>query len=144
MNIPLTFASGLYDRMQPLYTGEVRPEGIDLNFLAIEAPRVIFDNMARNQAYDLAEMSSSEFITRLSAGVSPFVALPVFPSPKLHSYVYPLLLLALKRNFPPVLVNPISPLRSHGFPQLIFTSLQNIAVHTLPVESFHVAVTQTL
>lgn len=80
MNIPLTFASGLYDRMQPLYTGEVRPEGIDLNFLAIEAPRVIFDNMARDQAYDLAEMSSSEFITRLSAGGSPFVALPVFPS----------------------------------------------------------------
>jgi hypothetical protein len=52
MNIPLTFASGLYDRMQPLYTREVRPEGIDLNFLAIEAPRVIFDNMARDQAYD--------------------------------------------------------------------------------------------
>ena len=66
MKIQLTFASGLYDRMQPLYTKEVQPEGIDLNFLAIEAPRVIFDNMARDQAYDLAEMSSSEFITRLS------------------------------------------------------------------------------
>ena len=80
MNIPLTFASGLYDRMQALYTGEVKPEGIDLNFLAIEAPRVIFDNMARDQTYDLAEMSCSEFITRLGNGGSPFVALPVFPS----------------------------------------------------------------
>ena len=34
----LTFACGLYDRMVPLYTGDVQPEGIDLNFLAIDDP----------------------------------------------------------------------------------------------------------
>lgn len=43
--ISLTFASGLYDRMVPLATGEVRPTGIDLNFLDIHHPRDVFDRM---------------------------------------------------------------------------------------------------
>ena len=87
-NIKLSFACALYDRMQPLYTGEVKPEGIDLEFLRIEAPRVIFDNMAGKQAYDLSEMSSSEFICRISAGDDSFVALPVFPSRAFrHSFI---------------------------------------------------------
>jgi len=78
--IPITFASGLYDRMQPLYTGEVRPEGIDLKYLAIESPREIFDRMAGKMEFDACEMSSSEMISRLGAGNCPFVAIPVFPS----------------------------------------------------------------
>lgn len=87
-NVPLTFACGLYDRMQPIYTREVQPEGIDLNFLAIESPRVIFDRMSGKQEFDVAELSSTEFITRLSAGNSPFVALPVFPSRTFrHSFI---------------------------------------------------------
>ena len=43
--LPLTFACGLYDRMLRLYTGEVRPAGIDLEFLANDEPRDIFDRM---------------------------------------------------------------------------------------------------
>jgi 4,5-dihydroxyphthalate decarboxylase len=78
--VSITFACGLYDRMQALYTGEVQPEGIDLDFINIDAPRKIFDRMAGSQAFDVAELSSSEYITRLSAGQCPFVALPVFPS----------------------------------------------------------------
>jgi 4,5-dihydroxyphthalate decarboxylase len=84
----LTFACGLYDRMQPLFTGEVKPEGIDLEFIRIEAPRVIFDNMAAKQAYDLSEMSSSEYIARRASGDESFVALPVFPSRSFrHSFI---------------------------------------------------------
>jgi len=79
-NVKLQFASGLYDRMLPLYTKDVRPEGIDLEFIVEEDPRAIFDRMVREQAYDLSEMSSSEFIQRTSRGQCPFVALPVFPS----------------------------------------------------------------
>jgi 4,5-dihydroxyphthalate decarboxylase len=79
-NAPLTFACGLYDRMVPLYTGEVRPAGIDLNFIAIDSPREIFDRMGGRQEFDASEMSSSETIQRLVAGKSPFIALPVFPS----------------------------------------------------------------
>ena len=76
----LTFACGLYDRVLPLYTGEVKPVGFDLNFLAINNPREIFDRMGGSQEFDASEFSSSEFVSGLSAGTTPFVALPNFPS----------------------------------------------------------------
>jgi 4,5-dihydroxyphthalate decarboxylase len=78
--VPITFACGLYDRMQALYSGEVKAAGIDLNFIPIDAPRVIFDRMAGSMEFDVSELSCSEFITRASAGDRSFVALPVFPS----------------------------------------------------------------
>ncbi len=86
--IPVRFACGLYDRMQALYTREVEPEGIDLQFLNIDAPRKIFDLMAGEQAFDVSELSCSEFITRMSTGDDSFVALPVFPSRTFrHSFI---------------------------------------------------------
>ena len=78
--VQMTFACGLYDRMLALYTGEVQPEGIDLNFLAIDDPRQIFDRMEKNLEFDACEMSSSELISRHAAGRTEMVALPVFPS----------------------------------------------------------------
>src|SRR6266545_4154824 len=78
--VPITFACGLYDRMLALYTGEVKPDGIDLNFLAIDSPRQIFDRMGRNLEFDACEMSSSEVFSRYAAGRREMVALPVFPS----------------------------------------------------------------
>jgi 4,5-dihydroxyphthalate decarboxylase len=78
--LKLSFASALYDRMQPLYTGEVEPEGIDLNFIAIDEPRPIFDRMSGGGEFDVAEYSSSEYIQRFAGGACPFVAIPVFPS----------------------------------------------------------------
>src|SRR5262245_64105816 len=76
--LPLTFACGLYDRMLRLYTGEVQPRGIDLEFLANDEPRDIFDRMGGKLEFDASEMSSSEFISRLGAGRCPFVAVQVF------------------------------------------------------------------
>jgi 4,5-dihydroxyphthalate decarboxylase len=76
----LTFGCALYDRMVPLYTGEVKPQGIDLNFAVNYSPRDIFDRMARGLDYDASEMSISEFIARKAANQCPFVAIPVFPS----------------------------------------------------------------
>jgi 4,5-dihydroxyphthalate decarboxylase len=78
--LKLNFASALYDRMEPLYTGEIKPEGIDLNFIPIELPRPIFDRMSGGEEFDVAEYSSSEFIQRFGAGKCNFVALPVFAS----------------------------------------------------------------
>jgi 4,5-dihydroxyphthalate decarboxylase len=78
--VSITFACGLYDRMLALYTGEVKPEGIDLNFLAIDDPRQIFDRMGKNLEFDACEMSSSEVFSRYAAGRREMVALPVFPS----------------------------------------------------------------
>lgn len=78
--LQLSFASALYDRMQPIYTGEVPVEGIDLNFIRIEQPRPIFDRMSGGQEFDVAEYSSSEFVQRYANKQCPFVAIPVFPS----------------------------------------------------------------
>ena len=87
--LPITFACGLYDRMLALHTGEVKPDGIDLNFLAIDHPREIFDRMGGKQEFDVSEFSSSEFISRLSRGDPSFIAIPVFPSRVFrHGYIY--------------------------------------------------------
>jgi 4,5-dihydroxyphthalate decarboxylase len=86
--IPITFACGLYDRMLPVYTKEVQADGIDLNFLAIDNPREIFDRMSGALEFEASEMSSSEFVARYAAGDCPFVALPVFPSRAFrHGYI---------------------------------------------------------
>ena len=87
--VPLTFACGLYDRMLPLYTGEVAVDGVDLDFVVEDNPRIIFDNMAARQAYGASEFSSSEYVSRFVAGQCPFVALPVFPSRVFrHSFIF--------------------------------------------------------
>jgi 4,5-dihydroxyphthalate decarboxylase len=78
-NLPITFGCGLYDRMVPLYSGEVTPEGIDLTFTAVDNPRDVFEAMLDGR-FQAAEMSTSDLMRRLSAGVCPFVAIPVFPS----------------------------------------------------------------
>jgi 4,5-dihydroxyphthalate decarboxylase len=87
-NLPLTFACGLYDRVLPLHTGEVKPEGIDLDFRVIDNPREIFDRMASRQEFDACEMSLSELISRVAARQCPFVAIPAFPSRVFrHGYI---------------------------------------------------------
>src|ERR1700722_9431087 len=78
--LQLSFACALYDRMLALYTGEVKPDGIDLNFIAIDQPRPIFDRMSGGAEFDVAEYSSSEFVQRFANKECPFVAIPVFPS----------------------------------------------------------------
>ncbi len=76
----INFASGLYDRFLSLYTKEVVPEGIDLDFTVIDNPREIFDRMGGGQEFDACEMSGTEYIARLASGDCPFVAIPVFAS----------------------------------------------------------------
>jgi 4,5-dihydroxyphthalate decarboxylase len=78
--LQLSFACGLYDRMLPIYTGDVRPNGVDLNFIAIDAPREIFDRLGARQEFDVAEMSCSEYVARVAAGQCDYVAIPIFPS----------------------------------------------------------------
>lgn len=76
----IRFASGLYDRMLALFTGDVKPENMDFEFIRIESPREIFDRMAGAQEFEASEFSCSEFIARRAAGDRTFVAIPVFPS----------------------------------------------------------------
>jgi 4,5-dihydroxyphthalate decarboxylase len=85
----LSFACGNYDRMAALPTGDVAVEGIDLNYVAIDSPREIFDRMGSRLEFDVAEFSASEFISRFARGDCPLVAIPVFPSRVFrHSHIY--------------------------------------------------------
>jgi 4,5-dihydroxyphthalate decarboxylase len=77
--LTLTFACGRYDRTAALRAGDVTIDGIDLNYVPIDAPRELFDRVAGGE-FDLSELSSSEFISMAGRGDCPFVALPVFPS----------------------------------------------------------------
>jgi len=75
----LTFACGFYDRTEALRTGDVKVKDIELDFIAIDSPRDLFDRMGGKQEFDASEFSSSEYISRLGRGDYTFVALPVFP-----------------------------------------------------------------
>ena len=88
-NLKLRYAGASYDRMMALRTGDVKPEGIDLEYVAIEHVREIFDRMGWNAEFDLAEFSSTEYISRVGRGDKTFIALPVFPSRVFrHSFVF--------------------------------------------------------
>lgn len=78
--IEIDFVCGLYDRVIPLYLGEVKPEDVEVNFVVNDTPREIFDHMSGRLAFDTCEMSCSELVTQYAAGNRQFVAIPVFPS----------------------------------------------------------------
>ena len=78
--LKLTLACGPYDRMEALRTGEVRPEGFEIDMIPIKSPREIFDRVMSGADFDIAEMSTSEHIANTLKGTSPHVAIPVFPS----------------------------------------------------------------
>ncbi|MBN9427932.1 MAG: ABC transporter substrate-binding protein [Burkholderiales bacterium] len=78
--VRIRFAASLYDRMLALYTGEVKAQGIELDFEPFFSPRAVFDRMTGKLEFDVAEMSMSEFMSRFTADQCPFVAIPVFPS----------------------------------------------------------------
>ena len=75
----LTVACGDYDRTKPLQDGSVEPEGIKLNYVALQSEE-IFWRMGHYREFDASEMSLSNHITMLGRGDSPFVGIPIFPS----------------------------------------------------------------
>jgi len=75
----LTFACGPYDRTQALRDGSLQPEGIDLNYLALQ-PAEIFWRMLQYREFDASEMSLSNYTSLVSDGNAPFIAIPAFPS----------------------------------------------------------------
>lgn len=88
-DLALTMACGPYDRMEALRTGEIRPEGIDLTYLAIQSPPEIFARMIKTGSFDIAEMSSAHYLTMKSRGHFPFTAIPVFPSRAFrHGFIF--------------------------------------------------------
>lgn len=75
----LSLACWNYDRTDALQTGQVRPDGIDLNFQALDVEETFF-RMLRNKEFDVAELSMSSYCVTLGREDPPFLAIPVFPS----------------------------------------------------------------
>lgn len=79
MNIPLTLACGPYDRTAALQDGRVRPEGIDLTYLALPVEETFF-RMLTYREFDIAELSLSSYCASRCVDDPDLVAIPVFPS----------------------------------------------------------------
>jgi 4,5-dihydroxyphthalate decarboxylase len=79
MDIELSFACGRYDRTEPITSGEVQPQGIDLHSLTL-SPTETFWRLTQSAEFDLSEMSLSGFIMRVARGDDSYVGLPVFTS----------------------------------------------------------------
>lgn len=77
--LELTIACWNYDRTRALLEERVRPDGIDLNYLALPVEETFF-RMLRHGEFDVAEMSLSSYVMSLFRPEHPFVAIPVFPS----------------------------------------------------------------
>ena len=75
----LTVACDNYDRTLALRTGEVRPDGIDINYLCLPVEET-FHRMVKYREFDVAELSLSSYVLTLDEKDPPFVAIPVFPS----------------------------------------------------------------
>ena len=88
-DLALTMACGPYDRMEALRYGQVRPEGIELRYLAIQHPAEIFGRMLENREFDIAEMGCARYLSARGQSDFPFIALPVFPSKLFrHGFIF--------------------------------------------------------
>ncbi len=86
--LTVTLAAGPYDRTEALRDGTVRPEGMELVYVALEEPPEAFLRGLAGE-FDAFEFSCSLYFSRRAAGDLPFVALPVFPSRMFrHGYAF--------------------------------------------------------
>jgi 4,5-dihydroxyphthalate decarboxylase len=87
--LPVTFACGPYDRMEALARGIVRPDGIDLRYIAIQSPPEIFARMLKTRSFDVSEMSLAHYMVTRIRDRLPYIAIPVFPSRVFrHGYIF--------------------------------------------------------
>ena len=77
-NLDLSFAMTAYDRVMPLIDGEVKVDGVSLDYQGMPGavPRVFYDQIKFNR-YDVSEMSMSSYLRMRPQGF-PYRMLPVF------------------------------------------------------------------
>jgi 4,5-dihydroxyphthalate decarboxylase len=87
-DLRLTLACGPYDRTLALQDGSIKPDGIELTYVARQ-PAEIFWRMLRYQEFDVSELSLSNYTSLVDAGNCPFIAIPVFPSKVFrHGFIF--------------------------------------------------------
>ncbi|MFC1943468.1 hypothetical protein ACFLWO_02675 [Chloroflexota bacterium] len=88
-DLRLSFAMNPYDRVLPLINGEVKPDGITLDYMGMPGgvPRVYYEQI-KFQRYDISEMSMS-YCLRLRPTGWPYRMLPVFHNRNFsHTTIY--------------------------------------------------------
>lgn len=77
-DLTLSFAMTPYDRVMPLITGEVKPDGITLDYQGMPGavPGVFYDQIKFHR-YDLSEFSMSSFLRTRQMDL-PYRLLPIF------------------------------------------------------------------
>ena len=86
--LPLTVATGHYDRVQAIIDGRVGIEGCDVNYLPL-GPEEAFYRAFTNREFDVTELSFSSYTIARSHGVDDYIAVPVFLSRMFrHSAIY--------------------------------------------------------
>jgi 4,5-dihydroxyphthalate decarboxylase len=78
-DIPITVASGAYDRIRAIKDGVVRIEGCIVDYHVVE-PNQLFVRNLKSQEFDASEMSFSTYITLVEQGRAQYTAIPVFLS----------------------------------------------------------------
>ena len=87
-DLNLSLACGPYDRTAALQVGAIKPDGIELTYIARQ-PAEIFWRMLQFQEFDVSELSLSNYVTLVDRGDAPFIAIPVFPSRVFrHGYIF--------------------------------------------------------
>lgn len=86
-DLRVSFACTPYDRVMPLISGEVKPDGITLEYQGAPGgvPRIFYEQIKFHR-YDLSEMSMSSYLRMRPIGL-PFRLLPVFHN-RNFSYTY--------------------------------------------------------
>jgi 4,5-dihydroxyphthalate decarboxylase len=78
-DIPITVASGDYDRVRAIRDGSVNIEGCAVDYHVVE-PNQLFARNLKSQEFDVSEMSFSTYITLREQGLAQYTAIPVFLS----------------------------------------------------------------
>jgi 4,5-dihydroxyphthalate decarboxylase len=78
-DIPITIASGEYDRIRAMREGAVKVEGCALTYHVVE-PNQLFARNLKNHEFDVSEMSFSTYIALRDQGKAHYTAIPVFLS----------------------------------------------------------------
>jgi 4,5-dihydroxyphthalate decarboxylase len=87
-DLRLKFATQRYDRMEPIFDGTVKPEGVTLD-VEESFPAHTFERLFAKGEFDVAEIGLTFYLRSLEMTEPPFVAIPVFPSRTFrHSAVY--------------------------------------------------------
>jgi 4,5-dihydroxyphthalate decarboxylase len=84
----LTLACGDYDRTRALADGSVQPEGIEIDYVALD-PGELFERVARHREFPVAEMSLATYLNLLARDDDGLVGIPVYPSRSFrHNAIY--------------------------------------------------------